>query len=201
MKTLIFPGWASFESFYQKELKEDFFYVNSINKISIDEEVNIVAWSMGTLKALKFIKNNKVNKLILLAPTKRFTENIEAEVIDKMIEGLKINKEITLKNFYKMNFKDLKNFREFWNDYENKIKKLEVLDLIKDLEFLKNEEIKDLDFTNVKEIHIFYDKEDRIIPINEEFLSCGYSRAFSRGHNFIYKNEELKDIVRSLLND
>ena len=44
----------------------------------------------------------------------------------------------------KMNFKDLKNFREFWNDYENEIKELKVLDLIKDLEFLKNEEIEDL---------------------------------------------------------
>lgn len=200
MKTLIFPGWASFESFYQKELKEEFFYVDK-DQIMCEDEVNIVAWSMGTLKAMRFVKENRVNKLILLAPTRRFTENIDKNVIDKMIEGLKVNKEVTLKNFYKMNFKDIIKFREFCTEYKKEIEELEVLDLIKDLEYLKTEKIEELDFSKVKDIYVFYDEEDRIIPINKEFLACGHSKSFTRGHNFIYKNEELKEIVRSLLND
>ncbi len=58
MKTIIFPGWASFKSFYAKELLEDFFYDIPFQ----DEEVNVIAWSMGALKALDYIKNTKINK-------------------------------------------------------------------------------------------------------------------------------------------
>ena len=201
MKTLLFPGWASFESFYQKELKEDFFYVENEENLVFDEEINIIAWSMGTLKALKFIEKRKVKKLILFAPTKKFTECINEELIDKMIEGLKISKEITLKNFYKMNFKESKKFREFWNQYEKEIKELETEKLIEGLEFLKKEKVEILNFSNVEKLYIFYGKEDKIIPINKEFLKFGEVKSFEEGHNFIFNNKELKEIVRSLLND
>ena len=91
MKTIIFPGWASFKSFYAKELLEDFFYDISFQ----DEEVNVIAWSMGTLKALDYIKNTKVNKLILMAPTTEFLKENNSKLINSMIIGLKRNKEKT----------------------------------------------------------------------------------------------------------
>lgn len=201
MKTLLFPGWASFESFYKKEIKEEFFYMEHYNKYDEKEEVNIIAWSMGTLKALEFIKTHKVNKLILMAPTRDFTETTDEKSVNLMIEGLKKNKIITLKNFYKMSFNDMEIFREFWNEYENEIRNLSEEKLIEELKILRDTKIENIDFQNVKKVYVFYGQKDKIIPVNDIFLKVGKNTEYLRGHNFIYKNEELKELVRSLLND
>lgn len=201
MKTLLFPGWASFESFYKKEIKEGFFYMEHYNKYDEKEEVNIIAWSMGTLKALEFIKTHKVNKLILMAPTRDFTETTDEKSVNLMIEGLKKNKIITLKNFYKMSFNDMEIFREFWNEYENEIRNLSEEKLIEELKILRDTKIENIDFQNVKKVYVFYGQKDKIIPVNDIFLKVGKNTEYLRGHNFIYKNEELKELVRSLLND
>lgn len=199
MKTIIFPGWASFKSFYAKELLEDFFYDISFQ----DEEVNVIAWSMGTLKALDYIKNTKVNKLILMAPTTEFLKENNPKLINSMIIGLKRNKEKTLKEFYNLCFSDLKLSEKFYEEYYEEINQMDTDSLIEGLKFLKNQKIDKLDFSKVKEVHIILGNKDKIIPIenNSEFLSFGKIYKFDLGHNFIYKNDELSALVRSIIND
>lgn len=200
MKTILFPGWASFETFYKKEVLEEFFYWNDR---SFDDEVNVIAWSMGTLQALEYIKSNKVNKLILMAPTIDFTRSNSITKIDLMINGLKENKLATLKNFYKMNFYKGEEFRKFWNEYQTEINNLQEKELIEGLEYLKKEKIQTLEFSNVNKLYIFLDKYDKIIPNedNVEFLKFDNIYYFEKGHNFLYNNEVLKELVRSILID
>ena len=200
MKTILFPGWASFKTFYKKEVLEEFFY---LEEISGENEVNVIAWSMGSLRALDYIKTHKVNKLILLAPTTDFTKTTSAEIINQMISGIGVNKEITLKNFYKMNFSDMVDFRKFWDLYKEEIDKLSKEELVKGLEFLRDFKIESPDFSNVKEVHVVLGEKDRIIPLenNREFLNIGKTYNFQKGHNLLYNNDELKALVRSILSD
>ena len=200
MKTILFPGWASFKTFYKKEVLEEFFY---LEEISGENEVNVIAWSMGSLRALDYIKTHKVNKLILLAPTTDFTKTTSAEIINQMISGIGVNKEITLKNFYKMNFSDMVDFRKFWDLYKDEIDKLSKEELVKGLEFLRDFKIESPDFSNVKEVHVVLGEKDRIIPLenNREFLNIGKTYNFQKGHNLLYNNDELKALVRSILSD
>lgn len=200
MKTILFPGWASFKTFYKKEVLEEFFYLEEV----IDaDEVNVIAWSMGSLRALDFIKTSKVNKLILLAPTTDFTKTTPVETINQMISGIEVNKEITLKNFYKMNFSDSGEFRKFFSEYKDDIHELSEDELIKELKFLRDFKVEALDFSNVKELHIVFGEKDRIIPIenNADFSKFGKTYNFQKGHNFLYNNSELKALVRSILSD
>lgn len=200
MKTILFPGWASFKTFYKKEVLEEFFY---LEEISGENEVNVIAWSMGSLRALDYIKTHKVNKLILLAPTTDFTKTTSAEIINQMISGIGVNKEITLKNFYKMNFSDMVDFRKFWDLYKEEIDKLSKEELVKGLEFLRDFKIESPDFSNVKEVHVVLGEKDKIIPLenNREFLNVGKTYNFQKGHNLLYNNDELKALVRSILSD
>ena len=200
MKTILFPGWASFKTFYKKEVLEEFFY---LEEISGENEVNVIAWSMGSLRALDYIKIHKVNKLILLAPTTDFTKTTSAEIINQMISGIGVNKEITLKNFYKMNFSDMVDFRKFWDLYKDEIDKLSKEELVKGLEFLRDFKIESPDFSNVKEVHVVLGEKDKIIPLenNREFLNVGKTYNFQKGHNLLYNNDELKALVRSILSD
>lgn len=201
MKTLLFPGWASFENFYQNELTkefiyDDFFYDNK-------SEVNVIAWSMGTLKALEYIKNHKVNKLILMAPTSNFTKTTDKELINSMIEGIKTDKIKTLNNFYRLNFSKNSDYLDFISEYENEINNLNETHLIKGLEFLRDTNISKYNFENINELYIITGKRDKVIneDNSKEFFSFGKHITYNLGHNFIYRNKVLYELVRSILSD
>lgn len=205
MKTLIFPGWASFESFYKKELLEDFFYFDN-DDIKIDEEVNIIAWSMGTLRALEYIKGKVVNKLVLIAPTTDFMATMELKYLESMIVGIKQNKIQTLKEFYRLNFIKNSDFLNFVEEFEKEIKNMEEKELIRGLEYLRDTKIELVDFNNVKKVLIIRGKKDKIIPKNNsQNIIRDNPKAevieYNLGHNLIYKNNHLKELVRSFLID
>ena len=201
MKNLLFPGWASFSRFYQKELVEEFIYDNF--SYESDEEINVIAWSMGTLKALEYVKNHKVNKLILLAPTSNFTKTTSKKLVNNMIEGIKIDKFATLNNFYKLNFSKNSDYLNFLEEYKNEILNTNEEELIEGLEFLRDKVVKDYNFENVKELYVITGKKDKIINSSntKEFVSIGEHIEFNLGHNFIYGNKVLYDLVRSILSD
>ncbi len=201
MKNLLFPGWASFRKFYEKELIEEFIYDDFSYESS--EEVNVIAWSMGTLKALEYIKNHKINKLILLAPTSNFTKTTSKELVDNMIEGIKTNKIETLNNFYRLNFSKNSDYLSFLGSYENEIIGMNEEELVRGLEFLRDKVVLDYSFENVKEIYVITGKRDKVINSEntKEFISIGKHTEFNLGHNFIYGNKVLYDLVRSILSD
>ena len=201
MKNLLFPGWASFRKFYKKELIEEFIYDDFSYESS--EEINVIAWSMGTLKALEYIKNHKINKLILLAPTSNFTKTTSKELVDNMIEGIKTNKIETLNNFYRLNFSKNSDYLSFLGSYENEIIGMNEEELVRGLEFLRDKVVLDYSFENVKEIYVITGKRDKVINSEntKEFISIGKHTEFNLGHNFIYGNKVLYDLVRSILSD
>lgn len=201
MKNLLFPGWASFRKFYEKELIEEFIYDDFSYESS--EEINVIAWSMGTLKALEYIKNHKINKLILLAPTSNFTKTTSRELVDNMIEGIKTNKIETLNNFYRLNFSKNSDYLSFLGSYENEIIGMNEEELVIGLEFLRDKVVLDYNFENVKEIYVITGKRDKVINSSntKEFISTGKHIEFNLGHNFIYGNKVLYDLVRSILSD
>lgn len=201
MKNLLFPGWASFESFYKKELAEDFVYCEK--NVEYNEEVNIVAWSMGTLTALDYIKKHKVNKLILLAPTADFTKTTDISLIENMIMGIKKNKIETLNNFYRLNFSKNSDFYDFKEEYERDIELLNESKLVEGLEYLRDKKVMNYDFKNVRNLYVITGKRDKVInwENNKEFALFGKHIEYNLGHNFIYKNEALRDLVRSILGD
>ena len=201
MKKLLFPGWASFRKFYEKELIEEFVYDDFSYESS--EEINVIAWSMGTLKALEYIKNHKINKLILLAPTSNFTKTTSRELVDNMIEGIKTNKIETLNNFYRLNFSKSSDYLSFLGSYENEIIGMNEEELVRGLEFLRDKTVLDYNFENVKEVYVITGKRDKVINSDDtkEFISTGKHIEFNMGHNFIYGNKVLYDLVRSILSD
>ena len=201
MKKLLFPGWASFRKFYEKELIEEFVYDDFSYESS--EEINVIAWSMGTLKALEYIKNHKINKLILLAPTSNFTKTTSRELVDNMIEGIKTNKIETLNNFYRLNFSKSSDYLSFLGSYENEIIGMNEEELVRGLEFLRDKTVLDYNFENVKEVYVITGKRDKVIYSDntKEFISTGKHIEFNMGHNFIYGNKVLYDLVRSILSD
>lgn len=201
MKNLLFPGWASFRKFYEKELIEEFIYDDFSYESS--EEINVIAWSMGTLKALEYIKNHKINKLILLAPTSNFTKTTSRELVDNMIEGIKTNKIETLNNFYRLNFSKNSDYLSFLGSYENEIIGMNEEELVRGLEFLRDKIVLDYNFENVKEVYVITGKRDKVINSSntKEFISTGKHIEFNLGHNFIYGNKVLYDLVRSILSD
>ncbi len=201
MKNLLFPGWASFRKFYEKELIEEFIYDDF--SYENNEEINVIAWSMGTLKALEYIKNHKINKLIFLAPTSNFIKTTSRELIDNMIEGIKANKIETLNNFYRLNFSKNSDYLSFITNYENEIIGMNEEELVRGLEFLRDKVVLDYSFENVKEIYVITGKRDKVINSEntKEFISIGKHTEFNLGHNFIYGNKVLYDLVRSILSD
>ena len=201
MKNLLFPGWASFRKFYEKELIEEFIYDDFSYESS--EEVNVIAWSMGTLKALEYIKNHKINKLILLAPTSNFTKTTSKELVDNMIEGIKANKIETLNNFYRLNFSKNSDYLSFLGSYENEIIGMNEEELVRGLEFLRDKTVLDYNFENVKEVYVITGKRDKVINSDntKECISTGKHIEFNMGHNFVYGNKVLYDLVRSILSD
>jgi len=135
---LIFPGWGTFEKMY------DEYNVAGYEKIYIDtldldyiesilaksKKTIILAWSMGTLLASKFIEKYDVEKAIFVAPTLNFTDSIHKIVVKKMIKDLKNNPNRTLKEFYKINFFKVRNYINFLKEYKEEISALEKSKLI-----------------------------------------------------------------------
>ncbi len=105
MENLLFSGWASFKKFYEKELIEEFIYDDFSYESS--EEINVIAWSMGTLKALEYIKNHKINiKRVSDQPRNQLNIANEKEIKyinlfkERIANGEKLKPEVVTQQLY-----------------------------------------------------------------------------------------------------
>lgn len=213
---VIFPGWASFKSLYKKlDIKYDellyfdefeiekFYY--QISKYNYDRLI-VLAWSMGTLLALKGLKEVKPDKLILLSPTLNFTSTTPSLIVKKMINNLRRNKLLTIREFCKMNFSNKDLALNYFEENKEKFIEKNVEYYINGLKLLITEDISsDFNVNDSLEPLIILGKDDQVITgensqkviecfakIKVELIDCG--------HNVIYEGK-IEKLVRSYLSD
>ena len=215
---VVFPGWGTSRSLYQ-ELKlvgYELFIVDFFDKKSLMQEIaslnpteiNFLGWSLGTIMALKYLNGFKVNKLILLAPTLYFLENQPSTVIKKMIRDLARNKLRTLVNFSRLNFYDKGLYQDYLTQYKGEIKELSSNYLEEGLEFLLEEDLRDISIIEDIRPLVIMGKEDQIITnsSSKQVLDCFIYYDFYMlegvGHNILYEAEvEVNNLIREYLND
>ncbi|WP_181186391.1 alpha/beta hydrolase [Orenia metallireducens] len=215
---VVFPGWGTSRSLYQ-ELKlvgYELFIVDFFDKKSLMQEIaslnpteiNFLGWSLGAIMALKYLNGFKVNKLILLAPTLYFLENQPSTVIKKMIRDLARNKLRTLVNFSRLNFYDKGLYQDYLTQYKGEIKELSSNYLKEGLEFLLEEDLRDISIIEDIRPLVIMGKEDQIITnsSSKQVLDCFIYYDFYMlegvGHNILYEAEvEVNNLIREYLND
>ncbi len=148
---IIFPGWGSSRSLYQKlDLGDaEFLIVDYFNKSKLIEELNrrqateiiFMGWSMGAILALKYLSSFKVDKLILLAPTLNFLDNQPEAIVKRIIKSLKRDKLDTLCKFSRMNFYNNDSFYSYQEEYREEIEALDLEYLTEGLYFLLTEDL------------------------------------------------------------
>jgi pimeloyl-ACP methyl ester carboxylesterase len=215
---VVFPGWGTSRSLYQ-ELKlvgYELFIVDFFDKKSLMQEIaslnpteiNFLGWSLGAIMALKYLNGFKVNKLILLAPTLYFLENQPSTVIKKMIRDLARNKLRTLVDFSRLNFYDKGLYQDYLTQYKGEIKELSSNYLKEGLEFLLEEDLRDISIIEDIRPLVIMGKEDQIITnsSSKQVLDCFIYYDFYMlegvGHNILYEAEvEVNNLIREYLND
>jgi|GEM_PF-1577124 len=215
---VVFPGWGTSRSLYQelKLVDYELFIVDFFDKKSLMQEIaslnpteiNFLGWSLGTIMALKYLNGFKVNKLILLAPTLYFLENQPSTVIKKMIRDLARNKLRTLVNFSRLNFYDKGLYQDYLTQYKGEIKELSSNYLEEGLEFLLEEDLRDISIIEDIRPLVIMGKEDQIITnsSSKQVLDCFIYYDFYMlegvGHNILYEAEvEVNNLIREYLND
>jgi len=215
---VVFPGWGTSRSLYQelKLVDYELFIVDFFDKKSLMQEIaslnpteiNFLGWSLGAIMALKYLNGFKVNKLILLAPTLYFLENQPSTVIKKMIRDLARNKLRTLVNFSRLNFYDKGLYQDYLTQYKGEIKELSSNYLEEGLEFLLEEDLRDISIIEDIRPLVIMGKEDQIITnsSSKQVLDCFIYYDFYMlegvGHNILYEAEvEVNNLIREYLND
>jgi pimeloyl-[acyl-carrier protein] methyl ester esterase len=188
-KILILNGWAFHNSIWDKIISSmdysiDFVnwentnnvndYYNLVeNKIkTIDNDVILLAWSLGTLVSLGLSNESrkKIKKYIFIGATSKFTRDKDYKigwsksVIEKMKKNINTNKSEVLRNFTKNMFS--KNEKKFYNDVEKyMLDSDDNISLINGLNFLRDidnrENLKNLN----SEILFIHGSNDRICSI------------------------------------
>ena len=214
---LVFPGWASTRTLYENlELDYDkFIYADTFDLSLIEKKVRdtgyeagrdrliVLAWSMGTLQAQKFISKNWVDKLILASPTNEFCLTTRPVIVKRMIKGLKNDKEQCLKEFLSLNFVNEDNLESYLKSYFEEICTLDEEFLIDGLQFLLDEKIESYNSVNRDlEPFVVMAKNDQVISKENsdamlEKISGAYTiQELECGHNIFY--EAYKDATRLL---
>ncbi|BDU50266.1 hypothetical protein [Haliovirga abyssi] len=227
---IIFPGWGSVKEFYLDNLKlkgkiiviQDYdlekIWKNLENTIKSYDIINIIGWSLGSLIALKLLLGkeekeeekkeikkdikNKINRLILFAPTLKFTETTPKVIVKRMKKNLLRNKEKTLKEFIKLNFYSENNFLEYWEKYKERIINLDTEYLLEGLDILENWDLNYIGINYEILLTIFLGIEDSIIINNnsnkviEKFKKVKVHKLSNCGHNIIFEKKD--EIIKIL---
>ncbi|MBZ4683590.1 MAG: pimeloyl-[acyl-carrier protein] methyl ester esterase [Fusobacteriaceae bacterium] len=205
---IIFPGFASVKEMYLEFIPKDYDYIfyNDLNLNNISQYKNIIflGWSLGTLLAIETINLIKPNKIMLISPTFNFTENFSKLILEKMQKNILKNKELTLKQFFKNCFFYKENYENFINRYFDKIKNFEEQKLIKELEYLKNTNLKEKKYdTNALIIFSNNDKiifKESSIKVFNNFINAKKIELNNCGHAIFFETDIYK-IVRSFIID
>ncbi|ADO82861.1 alpha/beta hydrolase fold protein [Ilyobacter polytropus] len=195
---VVFKGWGSTDSFYRDfldKLDAEIIFSEDLYKRDLDNFQEIIAfgWSMGTLDCIRFIRDNKIEKSILIAPTLDFTKTTRALIIKKMIKRLKVEKAGCLRDFIELNFSSSSKFEAYLEEYFEDILKISDEDLIKGLNKLIEDKIpRENSYLNPI---IILGSKDKVIPEENskdvtEYFPNAVVYHVNGGHNLIYEEKE-----------
>ncbi|WP_321328597.1 hypothetical protein [uncultured Ilyobacter sp.] len=195
---VVFKGWGSSESFYGEFLEgldAEIIFSDELYKKNLDDYQEVIAfgWSMGTLDCIRFIRDKKIEKSVLIAPTLDFTKTTRALIIKKMIKRLKVERAGCLRDFIELNFSSSLKFEGYLGKYFEDILKIPDEDLIKGLNKLIEDKVeREKSYLNPL---IILGTEDRVIPeenskdVTEDFPNA-VVYSINGGHNLIYEEKE-----------
>ncbi|WP_319202305.1 hypothetical protein [uncultured Ilyobacter sp.] len=195
---VVFKGWGSSESFYRdflEGLDAEIIFSDELYKKNLDDYQEVIAfgWSMGTLDCIRFIRDKKIEKSVLIAPTLDFTKTTRALIIKKMIKRLKVERAGCLRDFIELNFSSSLKFEDYLGKYFEDILKIPDEDLIKGLNKLIEDKVeREKSYLNPL---IILGTEDRVIPeenskdVTEDFPNA-VVYSINGGHNLIYEEKE-----------
>jgi pimeloyl-ACP methyl ester carboxylesterase len=215
---VLFPGWGTSRSLYEGLKLEGYelLIVDSFDKESLVQEIvrrnpseiNFLGWSMGTMMALRYLNDFRVNKLILLAPTLYFLKNQPKIVVKKMIRDIERNKLRTLINFSRLNFYNKSFYEDYLEKYRKELKELDSNYLKEGLRLLLEEDLRDMNIIEGVRPLVVVTKEDEIITnssskqVLEFFKDYDFYILEGVGHNMIYEAEkEVNELIRRYLVD
>ncbi len=205
---LIFKGWSSTTSLYRdiEKLYKDaeVYYTDEVDwpalKLSDYSRVTLIAWSMGTLDAIEYEMNHKIDEMILISPTLDFTSTTRPIILKKMIKRLVTDKAGCLRDFTKLCFDSAEEAERYWRDYHQEILEIPEDILVEGLEKLMSKRIESREERRISPL-IVVGTEDRVIPLeNSKEVEGLYPNVrvvkVEGGHNLFYdKKEELIKII------
>ncbi len=205
---IIFKGWSSTNSLYKdigKLYREaDVFFSDEMDwpqiKLSDYNRVTLIAWSMGTLDAIEYEMNHRIDEMILISPTLDFTSTTRAVILKKMIKKLGTDREGCLEDFTRLCFDTAEEADRYWGDYREEIMEIPEDILVEGLEKLMNKKIESREERGISPL-IVVGSEDRVIPLeNSKEVEGLYPNVrvvkVEGGHNLFYdKKEELIKII------
>lgn len=205
---IIFKGWSSTNSLYKDIGKlyrdADVFYSDEVDwpliKLSDYSRVTLIAWSMGTLDAIEYEMNHRIDEMILISPTLDFTSTTRSVILKKMIKRLGTDREGCLEDFTRLCFDSVEEADRYWRDYREEILEIPEDILVEGLEKLMSKKIESREERGISPL-IVVGSEDRVIPLeNSKEVEGLYPNVrvvkVEGGHNLFYdKKEELIKII------
>ncbi len=202
MKIVVLMGFASTPSFYNDTFPFELYF--SLKGIDRREEIAIIAWSMGTLKAFEKVEEYNVKKLVLISPTRNFCLSTPSIIVKKMIKGIDRKKEKVLEDFLRLNFSKEEKFNLYYEKYKKDILNIPNESLKSHLEYLKDTNIpqEEIDIETL----VILGEKDSIISNENSFESIKgikYKKiiTYPFGHSLLFEKKEIVNLVGSFLSD
>lgn len=106
---LFISGWAGFREVL-RDIPEDWYFINPFQPLNEEEILDflksqsgekVIGWSTGGHIILKNIHyfSERFNEILVVAGFRKFTQYVSPRIIRKMIEKMKIEPEIVIKDF------------------------------------------------------------------------------------------------------
>lgn len=206
---IIFRGWSSTKTLYKEVEKayEGYRIIHSEDIDSVDikdfEEVALLAWSMGTLDAMEYSRENTVKSMVLISPTLNFTRTVRPIIVKKMIKRLTTDKEGCLRDFTRLCFTDDATAERYWDEYKDEILGIDSEKLREGLEKLLNKKI-DV-FSGKGKPLVITAKDDMVISRENsmdvlEVYKGTVHKEIAGGHNLFYEGaKEIKKLIKEEL--
>jgi len=203
---IIFRGWSSTKTLYKEVEKvyEGYRIIHSEDMDSVDikdfGEVALLAWSMGTLDAIEYSRENTVKSMVLISPTLNFTKTVRPVIVKKMIKRLITDKEGCLMDFTRLCFIDDGTAERYWNEYKDEILEIDSEKLREGLEKLLNKKI-DI-FSGMGNPLVITASDDMVISRENsmdvlEVYKGAVHKEIAGGHNLFFEGaKEINKLIK-----
>lgn len=175
---VLIPGWANdYRIFETLDLKFNYLVPLKLSPPTFEDDllavlrnkkisrIRLLGISMGGFMAAQFAFRHpdSIEEIVLASIRKKYKQ----EEIQEVRKNLTKAKDTFLYKFYKMCFSkdDIGRFNK--NLFKSYSKEFDLSNLLKDLDYLENAEIKPEQLTATKKINIIHGEHDRIAPIEE----------------------------------